>query len=72
MADPGAPPTVLVTHHVEEIPPGTTHAALLRGGRMVACGPIEQTLTAEAVSGAFDVEVEIRRDAGRYTSRAAT
>ena len=49
-ADPSVPPLVLVTHHVEEIPPGVTHAALLRAGRMVAAGPIDEVLTGGAVS----------------------
>src|SRR4051812_40318821 len=47
-ADPPAPAMVLVTHHVEEIPPGFTHVLLLRAGRVVASGPIGTTLTAEA------------------------
>ena len=38
-ADPAVPPLVLVTHHLEEIPPGVTHAALMRGARMVGAGP---------------------------------
>ena len=45
-ADPYAPALVLVTHHVEEIPPGFTHVLLLRGGKVVAAGPIDTTLTA--------------------------
>ena len=45
--DPYAPATVMVTHHVEEIPTGITHALLLKGGRLVAAGPVEDTLTAE-------------------------
>ena len=44
--DPYAPAMVLVTHHVEEIPPSMTHALLLRDGRVVAAGPVEQALTA--------------------------
>jgi iron complex transport system ATP-binding protein len=71
VADDSAPPTVLVTHHTEEIPPGATHAALLRGGRFVASGPIEETLTDAAVSDCFGVAVRIRHEAGRWSSRAA-
>ena len=44
--DPATPATVLVTHHVEEIPPGWTHALLLREGSVVAAGPLDETLTA--------------------------
>ena len=42
-----APAQVLVTHHVEEIPPGYTHALLLRGGEVVAAGAADDVLTAE-------------------------
>src|SRR3954469_8567938 len=52
-ADPQAPAMVLVTHHVEEIPPGFTHALLLRQGRVVAAGPIGTTLTAQTLGEAF-------------------
>ena len=43
--DPAVPPLVLVTHHLEELPPGVTHAALLRSGRLVATGPVDEVLT---------------------------
>src|SRR5205807_8155592 len=52
--DPDAPATVLVTHHVEEIPPGFTHALLLRDGRAVVSGLIDDVLTAEILSKTFD------------------
>ena len=51
--DEMSPATVLVSHHVEEIPPGFTHALLLREGRVVAAGPLEQVLTEEIVSATF-------------------
>ncbi|HTZ09435.1 MAG TPA: ATP-binding cassette domain-containing protein [Acidimicrobiales bacterium] len=69
--DAGAPPLVLVTHHVEEIPAGTTHAALVRGGRMVRAGPVAAVLDSEAVSACYGVTVEVREEAGRFTARAA-
>ena len=65
-SDPGSPPTVLVTHHTEEIPPGFTHALLLRAGRVLAAGPLEDTLTAEALSECFEVVVTLERRAGRF------
>ena len=71
-ADPGVPPMVLVTHHLEEIPPGVTHAALLRGGRMVAAGPVADVLTDAAVSHAFGVDVVVERRAGRWRAAAGT
>ncbi|MDA8274118.1 MAG: ATP-binding cassette domain-containing protein [Actinomycetota bacterium] len=69
-ADPSTPPLVLVTHHLEEVPPGTTHTALLRRGRVVAAGPVEEVLVAGAVSEAFGLPVEVGRHGGRYTARA--
>jgi iron complex transport system ATP-binding protein len=68
--DPGTPPLVLVTHHAEEIPPGMTHAALLRDGRFLAAGPIGDVLESKAVSECFGVEVTIGHEAGRWWSRA--
>jgi iron complex transport system ATP-binding protein len=69
-ADAGTPPLVLVTHHVEEIPPGTTHAALLRGGRMLASGAVSRVLTSDEVSRCFELAVEVERSAGRWSARA--
>jgi iron complex transport system ATP-binding protein len=69
-ADPAVPPMVLVTHHLEEIPPGVTHAALLRGGQLVGSGPIADVLTDAAVSDAFGVEVAVERQAGRWRAIA--
>lgn len=68
--DPFAPAMVLVTHHVEEIPPGMTHALLLRRGAVVAAGPIEQTLTAPLLSECFGVPLHVERRAGRWVARA--
>ncbi len=68
--DPSVPPLVLVTHHMEEIPPGVTHAALLRGGTMVAAGPCDLVLTSSAVSEAFGIAVAVERSAGRWSARA--
>ena len=69
--DPDSPPYVLVTHHVDEIPPGTTHVLLLRQGRAIAQGEIGATLTADALSECFDVALELqRRPDTRYTAWA--
>jgi iron complex transport system ATP-binding protein len=69
-ADEDAPAIVLVTHHLEEVPPGFTHALLLREGGVVAAGPIAETLTEENLSAAFDVPLKVSSDAGRYTAVA--
>ena len=69
--DPAVPPMVLVTHHTEEIPPGITHAALLRGGTMVASGAVDQVLTSDRVSDAFGIDVVVSQVDGRWAARAA-
>lgn len=68
--DPAAPIIVLVTHHVEEIPPSFTHALLLRDGGVVAAGEIERVMTSENLSDAFGLPLEVAAEAGRYTARA--
>ena len=68
--DPATPPMVLVTHHVEEIPPGSTHALVLAGGHVVASGPIDASLTAEAIGTAFGLSVALGRDGDRWWCRA--
>jgi iron complex transport system ATP-binding protein len=65
-----APATVLVTHHVEEIPAGITHCLLLKQGSIVAAGPLTETLTADALSETFDLPLVLTSDAGRWTARA--
>ncbi|MFF2013650.1 ABC transporter ATP-binding protein [Streptomyces sp. NPDC058195] len=62
--------TVLVTHHLEELPASTTHAMLLRGGRCVASGPVDGVLTTERVSDCFGHPVRISRTDGRWAARA--
>lgn len=68
--DPTAPTTVLVTHHVEEIPQGVTHALLLRDGRSVAQGPVEAVLSNEALSAAYGLPLDVQRRDGRWAARA--
>jgi iron complex transport system ATP-binding protein len=67
--DDTAPATVLVSHHVEEIPPGFTHVLLMREGRVVGSGPIEQVLTEEAVSATFGMPLRLIYQSGRWAAR---
>lgn len=69
--DPASPPSVLVTHRVEDIPATTTHLLAIAEGRALASGPIESTLTAEMMSDLFGLAVEVGRQGGRWTARAA-
>jgi iron complex transport system ATP-binding protein len=68
-ADPDAPAIVLVTHHVEEIPPGFTHALLMRDGGIVAQGLLRDTMTSENLSKTFDLPLELSYQDGRFTAR---
>jgi iron complex transport system ATP-binding protein len=70
-ADPTAPAMVLVSHHVEEIPVGVTHALLLRRGRVVAAGPVEETITAGHLSECFGIPLEVASSGGRFSARLA-
>ncbi|WP_026530409.1 ABC transporter ATP-binding protein [Haematomicrobium sanguinis] len=68
--DEEAPTIVLVTHHLEEVPPGFTHALLLREGGVVAAGPIDEVLTEGPLSEAFDVPLDVKHDGARYSAFA--
>jgi len=70
-ADPYGPPSVLVTHHVEEVPVGTTHALLLSRGKVVAAGPVPEVLTAPLLSRAFGLPLVVTSADGRFAARAA-
>jgi len=59
-----------VTHHLEEIPAGFTHALILADGRVAASGPIGTTLTGEALTQAYGVELAVETVDGRFWARA--
>jgi len=67
---PSAPATILVTHHVEEIPLGFTHVLLLREGAVVSAGPLASTLTDANLSAAFGLRLHVSYDDGRWSARA--
>ncbi|MEP7333727.1 MAG: ABC transporter ATP-binding protein, partial [Terracoccus sp.] len=69
-ADIDAPAMVLVTHHVEEIPPSFTDVLMIRGGRVVAAGPIETTLTETNLSDTFGLPLVLERHGDRWSARA--
>jgi iron complex transport system ATP-binding protein len=69
--DPKAPMIVLVTHHVEEVPDGFTHAMLLRRGSVLAAGPINDVFTARNLSRCFGVPLEIECRRSRWSAWAA-
>ena len=67
--DADAPPFVLVTHHVEEVPTSVSHALLLRDGVAISQGPLDDALTSESLSECFELPLVVeRRDDGRFTA----
>ena len=68
--DPTAPATILVTHHIEEIPAGTTHALLLHKGIVAVSGPIAQVITQEHLSAVFGISMSVVHENGRFFARA--
>lgn len=71
-ADEEAPAVVLVSHHVEEIPPGFTHVLMLREGRVVVSGPLERVLTEEALSETFGMPLLLQHADDRWAARRRT
>lgn len=67
--DPDAPATVLITHHVEEIPDGFTHALLLSEAHVVAQGLLADVLTSKNLSDAFRQQITLSKVGGRYFAR---
>ena len=68
-ADPSTPPMVLVTHHVEEIPPGFTHVLILVAGRVATAGPLDVVLTDPTLSACFGLNLQLAREKGRWSVR---
>ena len=67
-SDPQTPATLLVTHHTDEIPPGFTHGLLLQRGKPLACGPINEVLTADSLSECFELRLQLENRDGRWLS----
>jgi iron complex transport system ATP-binding protein len=63
------PPLVLVTHHLEEIPPAFTHALVLKAGKVLASGTLDETVTSEILSEAFELRLIVEERESRYTTR---
>lgn len=69
-SDPQAPVTILVTHHIEEIPVGTTHALLLKDGVIAVTGPVDQVVTSQHVSAVFGLPIQVQREGARFFAKA--
>jgi iron complex transport system ATP-binding protein len=68
--DPYSPASVLVTHHIEEIPIGTTHAILLKDGKIAVSGPVDSVITTEHVSAVFGLPIQVAHESSRFFARA--
>jgi iron complex transport system ATP-binding protein len=68
-ADRRSPVLVLVTHHVEEIPPGFTHLLLLADGKVHAAGPVDEVLTSDNLTAAFGTPLQVEKSDDRWTAR---
>lgn len=69
-SDPLAPASILVTHHIEEIPAGTTHALILKDGVIAVSGPISEVITSELISAIFDLPISVTQEGDRYFARS--
>jgi len=71
LRDPRSPMMILVTHHVEEVPEGFTHAMLMRKGAVLAAGPLTEVFTERNLSRCFGVQLQVDRRDARWSARAA-
>jgi iron complex transport system ATP-binding protein len=69
-SDPTAPASILVTHHIEEIPAGTTHALLIKDGAIAVSGPIVNVITSEHISAIFELPITVVREGERFFARS--
>jgi iron complex transport system ATP-binding protein len=69
-SDPTAPVSILVTHHIEEIPTGTTHAIILKDGKIAVSGPIEHVITSDHISAIFELPITVVREGERFFARS--
>lgn len=70
-SDPLAPANVIVTHHIEEIPAGTTHALLLKEGKIWVSGPVDQVITSEHISSVFGLPINVTKSQSRFSAHRA-
>ena len=67
--DSARPPLVLVTHHLEEIPPGFTHALVMKDAQVLTSGPLSEAVTSDVLSDAFGIRLRVDESDGRYAAR---
>jgi iron complex transport system ATP-binding protein len=70
-SDPMAPASIVVTHHIEEIPVGTTHALIIKDGNIAVSGPISDVITTEHMSAVFGINILVSAENGRFFARSS-
>ena len=70
-SDPLAPASIVVTHHIEEIPIGTTHALIIKNGTIAVSGPVADVITTEHMSAVFGINIEVSSANGRFFARSS-
>ncbi len=69
-SDPMAPASILVTHHIEEIPAGTTHALILKDGQVAISGPVAEVITSQHISAIFELPITVVHEGERFFARS--
>jgi iron complex transport system ATP-binding protein len=69
-SDPLAPASILVTHHIEEIPAGTTHALILKDGQVAISGPVAEVITSQHISAIFEFPITVVHEGERFFARS--
>jgi iron complex transport system ATP-binding protein len=69
--DPSAPASIIVTHHIEEIPIGTTHALIIKDGAIAVSGPVAEVITTEHMSAVFGINIAVSAANGRFFARSS-
>jgi iron complex transport system ATP-binding protein len=69
-SDPMAPASILVTHHIEEIPAGTTHALILKDGQVAISGPVAEVITSKHISAIFELPITVVHEGERFFARS--
>jgi len=69
--DPFAPASIVVTHHIEEIPFGTTHALIIKNGLIAVSGPVSSVITSEHMTAVFGINIEVTAANGRFFARSS-
>ena len=69
-SDQASPAMIVVTHHIEEIPEGTTHALLLKSAKIAVSGPVAEVITTEHISAVFGIPISVTQEAGRFFARS--